>query len=37
VEELRAMTSEEFHESLIDAGIIDQDGRLTDKYKPKKK
>ena len=31
------MTSEEFRQSLVDAGIIDQDGRLTSKYKPKKK
>jgi hypothetical protein len=37
VEQIREMTSDEFHESLIDAGIIDRNGRLTSKYKPKKK
>jgi hypothetical protein len=31
------MTSQEFRHWLMDVGIIDQDGRLTSKYKSKKK
>ena len=30
---IKEMSSEEFRESLVDAGIIDQNGKLTEKYR----
>jgi hypothetical protein len=30
---LKQMTPEEFHRSLVDAGIVDEDGELTPMYK----
>jgi hypothetical protein len=37
VAELQAMDSDTFFEALIDAGIIDKEGNLTEKYKRTKK
>jgi hypothetical protein len=33
VDALKRMTPEEFHRSLVDAGIVDEDGELTPMYK----
>jgi len=37
VAKVRAMTSQQVRESLVAAGIIGKDGKLTKKYKPKKR
>jgi hypothetical protein len=36
VEEVKRMTPEEFRESLLDAGIIDEHGKLTPMYRRRK-
>jgi hypothetical protein len=36
VEEVEKMTPEEFRQSLVRAGIANEDGTLTDKYKRRK-
>jgi len=36
VEEVKRMTPEEFRQSLFDAGIVDEHGKLTPMYKRRK-